>query len=58
MQNVTGGIVGKDHAFTVFENNRVDSFLSSIEGEERRGGQAAPAEEEPAAAEGEERMDE
>ena len=48
---MTVGIVGKEHPFTVFEDIRVDKFISSIEGEERRGGQAAPAAEPAAEAE-------
>ena len=46
-QNVSIAIVGKDHPFDIFEGGDIDSYLSAIEGEERRGGQAAaPADEE------------
>jgi 20S proteasome subunit alpha 6 len=47
-QNVSIAIVGKDHPFGIFEGEDIDNYLSAIEGEERRGGQAQPADE-PAA---------
>ena len=35
-KNVSIAIVGKDHAFTVYDDAGVDPYLAGIEGEERR----------------------
>jgi len=35
--------VGKGRKFEILEGSSVDSYLSAIEGEERRGGSGAPA---------------
>lgn len=65
-QNVTISVVGTDREFTIYEDEKVDTYLQLIAGEERRGGAggaaeddapaapAAPAAEGGAAAEGDE----
>jgi len=42
-KNVSIAIVGKDTTFTIYDDSEVDTFLASIEGEERRGRRDAPA---------------
>jgi len=42
-KNVSISIVGKDTTFTIYDDSEVDTFLASIEGEERRGRRDAPA---------------
>lgn len=50
-QNVSIAIVGKDHSFRASNETELESYLSLIEGEERRGGRNnQPEEEEEAAA--------
>ena len=48
-KNCSLGIVGKDHDFTIYDDNQVEQYLQMIEGEERSSG--AGKEEEPAAME-------
>lgn len=48
-KNCSLGIVGKDHSFTVYDDDDVKKYLDMIEGEERS--TAPPKEEEPAAME-------
>lgn len=48
-KNVSIAVVGKDTAFTIYDDADVDQFLASIEGEERRGGRREAPAEEPAA---------
>jgi 20S proteasome subunit alpha 6 len=45
-ENVTIAIVGKGHSFRTSTEAELESYLSMIEGEERRGGRPPPAEEE------------
>lgn len=46
-KNCSLGIVGKDHDFTIYDDNQVEQYLQMIEGEERSSG--AGKEDEPAA---------
>ncbi len=47
---MTIAIVGKDKDFEYCTETELESYLSLIEGEARRGGRDGPPEEEPAAA--------
>jgi len=47
-KNVSIAVVGKDTPFTIYDDGEVDPFLTSIEGEERRGRRDAPADDPPA----------
>lgn len=59
MQNVSIGVVGAGMNFTIYGEDELSRLLTAIEGEERRGAQAAdaaaqpPAGEAPAAADAE-----
>ncbi|XP_037092215.1 proteasome subunit alpha type-1-like [Pollicipes pollicipes] len=63
-KNCTVAIVGKDHEFTIFEDDAVTPFLTKLEGIQRRGGhgaapaaEPAPLRDEPAADEAQPRPD-
>jgi len=43
-KNVSVAVVGKEHDFTIYDDEKVDPFLAGIEGEERRGQRPAAAE--------------